>query len=187
MVNETKLYFRDGTIREHIYTCDGCDQWHGRCMIWHSSGNKEYDATYEHGKRTGTATWWHSNGQLQSETTHAAPADISLLATWDELGRINRIINILDGKRHGISMTCKYDIDEMSISMYDGDMEHGESMVRSMLDETKISLHEYIIDSAPVCDLLGSPISDCEKFELQLSHGGKWLPPECFTGNGIGE
>jgi hypothetical protein len=90
-VRATMLRKPDGTLVEH-----------GTYARWYDSGQKEYEATYDHGKLEGLESAWHRNGQQYSEQWYHAGLRHGQRRTWDDQGRLRSEEHYADDRPTGV-------------------------------------------------------------------------------------
>ena len=90
-VRATMLRQPDGTLVEH-----------GAYTRWFDSGQKEYEATYDHGKLEGLESAWHRNGQKYSEQWYRAGLRHGERRTWDDQGRLRSEEYYADDRPTGV-------------------------------------------------------------------------------------
>lgn len=74
---------------------------HGLYVRWFDNGNKEYEATYRHGKLHGTERAWHRNGKLWSQNHYEDGLRHGTFLAWDEEGRKRKQEEYRYDKPHG--------------------------------------------------------------------------------------
>lgn len=66
---------------------DGTLVDHGTYTRWFDNGQKEYEATFVHGKPYGVARRWHRNGKIWIEEHYQHGKRHGTRCTWDESGQ----------------------------------------------------------------------------------------------------
>jgi antitoxin component YwqK of YwqJK toxin-antitoxin module len=84
-----------------IESPDGTVLDHGTYTKWHTNGQKEYEATYIHGKLQGAETSWHKNGQRRAEAHYDHGLRHGTLRSWDPHGRLRKEETYFNDKPHG--------------------------------------------------------------------------------------
>jgi hypothetical protein len=93
--------------REVLRSPEGTEVDHGKYTRWHTNGQKEYEATFVHGKKHGTATFWHENGRKWIEENYADGRKHGVRRIWDDTGKRRKEENFANGKPHGTWTTWR--------------------------------------------------------------------------------
>jgi hypothetical protein len=98
MKGEKKSIAREWTV---LVTPGHGEVKHGKDQGWYSSGAKEWERAFDHGKPKGTWRRWYENGQLESETEFAG-ADVERpMRFWHANGQLSAEGMAKDGSRCG--------------------------------------------------------------------------------------
>ncbi|UCG31854.1 MAG: toxin-antitoxin system YwqK family antitoxin [Phycisphaerales bacterium] len=90
-------------LRKGIMTGpDGRQVNHGKYERWFDNGQKEYEATFIQGNKSGLATRWHNNGQKWTEEHYFNGQRHGISRTWDQAGNLRKQEEHLKGKPHGV-------------------------------------------------------------------------------------
>jgi len=97
-------FWPDGRPRlrkEVARLADGSVIDNGLYIRWFDNGNKEYEATYRHGKLHGVERAWHRNGRLWTENQYQDGRRHGTFLAWDEEGRRRKQEQYRNDQPHG--------------------------------------------------------------------------------------
>jgi antitoxin component YwqK of YwqJK toxin-antitoxin module len=90
-VREFRETYRNGRVRvtwSAGVTSDGRYVLHGRQIFYYENGQKQWEATFQSGRRTGLETWWSDTGRKLGERTFSA-GDVWTWRIYDGAGRVS--------------------------------------------------------------------------------------------------
>ncbi len=105
-------FWADGTpkLRETVVRApDGTIIHHGRYQRWHPNGKLEYETTFVHNRKDGTATRHHKNGGKWTEEHYVDGEKNGVCHTWDEGGNLRQERVFCGGRPCGTWTTWKAD------------------------------------------------------------------------------
>jgi hypothetical protein len=103
-VRTAQEYWPDGNLRlrkDVLDRPDGTAVNHGTYTRWYPSGQKEYEATFDHGRKHGRTINWHKNGQVWMEQYYQHGQRHGPGITWDADGNNRKEENHRHGRPHG--------------------------------------------------------------------------------------
>ena len=96
-----------------------------------------------------------------------------LTTTYYDSSAVSSTSHWISGKRYGLTETYSPSGSYINKIYYVDSQVHGECVWFGITG--KIEHHDYFNNGVPIVNLITYSIDDCEKFELQLTHGGLWL------------
>ncbi len=93
-------------VRKHmLQRADGTIVYHGPYARWHDNGEKEYEATFDQGRKVGTTTSWHRNGRKWIEEHYVDGEKHGARLIWNDQGTPAKEEHYVQGRPSGVWRT----------------------------------------------------------------------------------
>lgn len=81
---------------------DGTAVLHGPYARWYDNGQKEYEATFDQGRKVGTAATWHRNGRKWVEEHYVDGEKHGSRLIWNDQGTMTKEEHYVQGGPSGV-------------------------------------------------------------------------------------